>query len=54
MKKVHIREVKPGPTPERRLFHIYVGTEMFDWLAFDLSADCWKETLEMALNEARK
>ena len=48
-KTVHIREVTPGPTPDRRIWHIYVGREMVDWLAEDLSAEMWKYTLLMVL-----
>lgn len=42
---VHIREVAPGPTPERRIWNIYLAGTMQDWLAEDLSADAWKNCL---------
>ena len=50
-KTVHIREVAPGPTPERRIWHIYLGKEMQDWLSEDLSADIWKISLLRILKE---
>ena len=51
-KTVHIREVEGGPTPGRRIWHIYVGDELYDWLSEDRDSEAWKRDVLEALKEA--
>ena len=50
---IHIREVTPGPTPERRIWNVYVGNEMVDWLAEDLSDANIAAAIRICLQEAK-
>jgi len=33
---IHIREVATAPTPDRRIWNVYIGNEKVDWIALDL------------------
>ena len=53
-KHIHIREVVPGPTPERRLWHIYVGKVFSEWLAEDLSNEQIGQAIRVCLQETEE
>ena len=51
-KTVHIREVEGGPTPGRRIWNVYVGNELDEWLSEDQSPAHWKRGLLLTLKRA--